>query len=474
MNNTKLKECIKELMEFTSIPNNVYDANQIRNNAEYLRSILERKGIAAELLETPTSRPLVFGELNIPGAKQTILIYSHFDGVPVEEEAWHSPPYQPELRKSIDGQPVKLDDIPINKIQEYRIFGRSVADSKNSIIASLAAIEILLQENISPKVNIKFLLDSEEEVESPSLKDLLSSHWDKLKADLVISASGETHQSGLPTIELGFRGILQFNLSVYTGAVDLHSGHFGNFLPNAAFQLSALISSMKNEEGRITIDGFYNEVVPMTAIEKILINKIPNVENEISCKYGIPKPESEGLSLQEMVNLPTLNVRGLSGGYVGKSGRNIIPSHSNAEFDIRLVKGMDPDKTLQLIKNHIWKQGWTLMEEKPTLEDLQAYGKIAVMEKKAGFPATKTSYESKEAQYVIQAVKKVFRDEIVIMPTEGGSLPLYIFDHFNAPVIGLPVSNFDCNQHTHNENLRVDFFQRAVETYLALFTSLEE
>ncbi|MBW8350836.1 M20/M25/M40 family metallo-hydrolase [Bacillus sp. IITD106] len=471
INNTKLKEYIKELIEFTSIPNNVYDPYQITNNANFLKSFMEGKGVKTELLETPTNRPLVFGELNTPGAEQTILIYSHFDGVPVEEDEWYSPPYRPVLRKSLDGDSVNLDEIPSHELQDYRIIGRSIADSKNQIIASLAAIDILCQESIFPKVNIKFLFDSEEEVESPSLKELLSLHKDKMKADLVISASGETHQSGLPTIELGFRGILQFNINVYTGAVDLHSGHFGNFLPNAAFQLSSLISSMKDKTGRVSISGFYDYVIPMTEIEKKIISKIPKVEKDISGKFGIQKPEMYGLSLQELINLPTLNVRGISGGYVGENGRNIIPSLSTAEFDVRLVKGMDPDKTLDLIKAHIFDQGWTLMEENPTLEDLQDFGKIAVVEQKARFPATKTSYDSKEAQYVINAVRKVFGNEIVIMPTEGGSLPLYIFENFNIPVIGLPTSNFDCNQHTHNENLRVDFFKRAVETFLSLYTS---
>src|SRR5690606_14615459 len=266
INNTKLKEYIKELIEFTSIPNNVYDPYQITNNANFLKSFMEGKGVKTELLETPTNRPLVFGELNTPGAEQTILIYSHFDGVPVEEDEWYSPPYRPVLRKSLDGDSVNLDEIPSHELQDYRIIGRSIADSKNQIIASLAAIDILCQESIFPKVNIKFLFDSEEEVESPSLKELLSLHKDKMKADLVISASGETHQSGLPTIELGFRGILQFNINVYTGAVDLHSGHFGNFLPNAAFQLSSLISSMKDKTGRVSISGFYDYVIPMTEI----------------------------------------------------------------------------------------------------------------------------------------------------------------------------------------------------------------
>ncbi|MBS4172238.1 M20/M25/M40 family metallo-hydrolase [Bacillus sp. FJAT-49736] len=470
INNEQLKEYIKELMEFTSIPNNVYDPNQIRNNAEYLKSIMESKGITTELLDTHTNRPLVFGELSTPGAVQTILIYSHFDGVPVEEEEWYSPPYMPVLRKSLDGESMNLDDISINEFEDYRIFARSIADSKNSIIASLVALDILREENLFPKVNIKFLFDSEEEVESPSLKELLSLHWDKMKADLVISASGETHQSGLPTIELGFRGILQFNVSVYTGGVDLHSGHFGNYLPNAAFQLCTLISTMKDEKGMVAINNFYDDLIPMTKTEKEIINEIPKVENDINAKFGIQKPEINELSLQELINLPTLNVRGLSGGYVGENGRNIIPSHSTAEFDVRLVKGMDPEKTLHLIKAHIHEQGWTLMEEEPRLEDLLAFGKIAVVKQKAGFPATKASYGSKEAQYVINSLKEVFGDEIVIMPTEGGSLPLYIFENFNVPVIGIPTSNFDCNQHTHNENLRMDFFKRAIKTFRSLYT----
>jgi acetylornithine deacetylase/succinyl-diaminopimelate desuccinylase-like protein len=469
--------CLSELIEFVSLPNNVFDHNQIRNNADYLMRIMEKRGITVELFDTPANRPIIYGELLSPGATKTILIYSHYDGVPVEEEEWHSNPFEPVFRNRL---PAHLDedwdyilpgDFDLEELIESRVFARSIADSKNAIVACLSAIDYVREQGLTPKVNLKFLFDGEEEIESPSLKDCIANNTHKINSDLVISASGETHQSGLPTIELGFRGILQFNITAYTGVADLHSGHFGNFLPNAAFQLSSLVSSMKNEGGKVSIKGFYNQVVPLSDMEKNIIRGIPSIEAEISHRFGIAKAEIEGMALQELINLPTLNVRGISGGYVGHAARNIIPSHAVAELDIRLVKGMEPELTYDLIKKHIISQGWSVMEHTPTIEQLRQLGKIAKIEKNAGFPATRTNLQSREAEFVVAAVKKVFGEEIVIMPSEGGSLPLYIFEEHGTPVIGLPTSNFDCNQHTHDENLRVDYFYRAIETFSSLYTN---
>ncbi|MFT4415479.1 M20/M25/M40 family metallo-hydrolase [Fredinandcohnia humi] len=474
--NVKLKKWVEELVDFARIPNNVYDSSQIRENAMYLKRIMEEKGIHTEIIETPTNRPLVYGEMMSPNATKTILIYSHFDGVPVETENWISDPYTPTIRELLSDTLIeKLEDLSEGRevdkkaLSKYRLFARSIADSKNSIIASLVALDYLREKGIELAVNVKFLFDGEEEVESPSLKDCLNKYKEKFKSDLVISASGETHQSGLPTVELGFRGILQFNIRVVTGLVDLHSGHFGNFLPNAAFQMATLIASMKHDNGMIAIKGFYDNVVPLSDTERSIINKIPRVEEELKDRFGISGAEIKGRSLQELIHLPTLNVRGISAGYVGDEARNIIPSLASAEFDVRLVKGMDPEHIYQLLKSHIMNQGWSVMEYFPTMQEIKDLDKIVVIEKKAGFPATRTSLESTTAQYVIRSVKEVFGEDVVVMPSEGGSLPLYLFEELNTPVIGLPTSNYDCNQHTHNENVRLDFYVRAIETYYSLY-----
>jgi acetylornithine deacetylase/succinyl-diaminopimelate desuccinylase-like protein len=470
--------CVEELVNFVRIPNNVFDPAQIQANAQALRRMMERRDIQVELWQTASGRPLVFGELPSPGATHTVLVYGHYDGVPVEPDQWHSSPYDPVLRTSLPtGEHADWRRIPFPDDGIYsgswRLFGRSVADSKNAIVAMLSALDCLRDQGLTPGVHLKFLFDGEEEVESPGLPACLEAHATRLRTDFVISASGETHQSGLPTVELGVRGMLQFDLEVYTTTVDMHSGHFGNFAPNAVFQLAELLSSLKGASGRVQVSGFYDGVVPLSDSEVDAIQAIPHIEDNIQRQFGIATPEVSGRTLQELINLPTLNVRGMSGGYVGESARNLIPSQATAEFDVRLVKGMDPSKTLRQIEAHITEQGWFVLDREPSHDERIMSRKIVKLTRKAAFPATRTPLDSPVAAMVVRAVKRAVGDNIVVMPTEGGSLPLYLFEQMGMPMIGLPTSNFDCNQHTHDENLSLDHFFRAIEIFTSLFMGCE-
>lgn len=470
---------IEELINFAKVPNNVFDLDQIMENAKYLQQMMEKRGIKVEIWSGPDERPLVYGELITNQDAKTILLYSHFDGVPVENSEWHSNPFEPVFREGLpvgqddDWKYESLEDVLKSTIDDsLRLFGRSVADSKNSIVAIMKALDTIDELGLRPAVNLKFLFDGEEEIESPNLERLLENHRDKIQCDLVISASGETHQSGLPTVELGFRGMLQLDLIVYTMSTDLHSGHFGNFAPNANQRLVNLLSSFKGEDGKVCIKHFYDDIIPLSESELNAINNIPHIEDLILEQFSINQPEMTGKSLQELINLPTFNIRGISGGFVGTSARNIIPSMAIAEIDIRLVKGMHPDKILLLIINHIEDQTITVLFEEPKSHQLRENKKIVQVVKKGSFVATRTQMDSDQAVFVSKAVKKVVGEDIVIMPTEGGSLPMYIFEQMGFPVIGLPTSNYDCNQHTHDENLILNYFFRAIEIFTSIF--LEE
>jgi acetylornithine deacetylase/succinyl-diaminopimelate desuccinylase-like protein len=467
-------KAVHELVKFVSIPNDVSHVDQIQKSAAYLRGLMEKRHIAVELIPTPSGRPLVFGTLNTPGVKRTLLLYSHYDGVPANETNWHSDPYRAVIRA---GSPLELQETntwadlirdSVNYKESWRIYGRSVADSKNAIISILAALDAIEEAGIQPGVNIKFLFDGEEEMESPGLLSYLRTNPSKFKADLMISASGETHQSGLPTLAFGERGIVIFSLKTHTAVADMHSGHFGNYTPNAALRLAELLSTMKDDQGRVTMEGFYDDVPALTAKEQIAIQKIPQVEKSINEKFGIIAPEYKGLSLQQLINLPTLNVRGMRAGYMDSEARNIIPSHAEAEIDVRLVKGMQPDKVLQSIRNHITHLGWTVLDHTPSKEELLRYQQIVVMEVKASFPAAKTSLEEPISAELIAHVTHATGLPLVIEPTDGGSLPLYLFENAGIPIVASPLSNSDCNQHTADENLLISHFFRGIK----IFTSV--
>lgn len=473
-NETTYRSSLQELIDFVRIPNNVYIPEQIQTNAQVLKRMMEKRGIAVELWQTPEGSPFVYGELLTTTATNTVLIYGHYDGVPVIEDMWDSEPFEPIFRKQdCYRETFQLDGLSDEELLncDLRIYGRSVADSKNSIVAVLAALDILKNRGITPSVNLKFLFDGEEEVESPGLEQIIESHKEKLIADVVISVSGETHQSGLPTVMLGLRGILQFDLTVFTMATDLHSGHFGNFAPNANLRLANLLSSMKNDKGHILIPGFYEQVQPLLQGELEEIRKIPKIEEVLKKRFGIHSYEHEGVSLQELLNKPTFNIRGMLGGYIGDSASNIIPSKAEAEIDIRLVKGMDPAITMGKIISHIENEGWTILDHEPSFEELLEYEKVIKLEEKGSFPATRTSLDSFAAQYIVGAVRRAVEEQVIVMPTDGGSLRLYFFEKMGIPVIELPTSNYDCNQHSHNENLHLSYFYRAINIFTALFSS---
>lgn len=465
---------VQELADFVRIPNNVYVVEQIQNNARALQAMLQRRGVRTELWATASGRPLVFGELATPGATETLLIYGHYDGVPAEAERWHSDPYEPVLRTHLPGDPAgDWSTIPFPADGQYagswRLFGRSAADSKNGIVAVMAALDALRATGQKPGVNLKFLFDGEEELESPCLAAALATHGARLRADLMISACGERHQSGLATAILGVRGILIFDLTVHTSTVALHSGHFGSFAPSAVFRLAHLLGAMKGPDGRITIDGFYDEVVPLSDSERAALHRIPRVEEAVCRQFGIARPEQDGLLLQELLNQPTLNVRGIRSGFVGAEARNIVPNTAVADFDVRLVKGMDPDRTLATIVAHLRRQGWHVVRAEPTADELRAHPLVVRMRKRAGFPAVRTPLDSSVAARVVHAATAADVGPLVVLPTEGGSVAVHLFEEIGIPVAGLPPSNFDCNQHTDDENLQLSTLFEAVELFASLF-----
>ncbi len=469
------KALVSSLSELLAIPNVAADRENIRRNAAWLRGALAKRGFTAELLET-TGNPLVFGELSVPGATRTILFYEHYDGQPVNASDWKQPsPFTPILR---DG---RMEDggreIPngLSTLAAFgpdmRIYARSASDDKSPFIALCAALDALKENGVPPTSNIKIILDGEEEAGSPSLVPAISTYRSRLSADVMYILDGPVHPSERPTVVYGARGIATIELTVYGPAFALHSGHYGNWVPNPAMRLAQLLATMKSDDGRVTIEGFYDGIAPVSAEEKAMLSAVPDDPASLMKLFGIAAPERAGLSLQEALQLPTLNIRGLSSAFVGAGARTVIPDRAVAEIDIRLVKETPADRMVGLVRQHITRLGWHIADAEPDAAARARYSRIIRMSARGGTNAYRTSPLLPISKQTVSALAAVFGEPPVQIRTSGGTVPITPFiEALGFPAMSLPTVNFDNNQHGENENLRLGHFFRGVTTVAAVLT----
>jgi acetylornithine deacetylase/succinyl-diaminopimelate desuccinylase-like protein len=469
------KALVSSLAELLAIPNVAADRENIRRNAVWLRDSLSRRGFTAEILET-TGNPLVFGELTVAGATRTILFYEHYDGQPVNAKDWKQPsPFTPILR---DG---RMEDggreIPnglttlTTFAPEMRLYARSASDDKSPFIALCAALDALKDNGLQPTSNIKIILDGEEEAGSPSLVPAISTYRDRLTADVMYILDGPVHPSERPTVVYGARGIATIELTVYGPRFALHSGHYGNWVPNPAMRLAQLLATMKSDDGRVRIEGFYDGIAPLSAEEQAMLSAVPDNPASLMKLFGIAAPDRADVGLQEALQLPTLNVRGLSSAFVGADARTIIPDKAIAEIDVRLVKETPAERMVKLVRQHITRQGWHVVDAAPDAATRARYSKIVRMSAGGGTNAYRTSPLLPISKQTVSALSVVFGEPPVQIRTSGGTVPITPFiEALGFPAMSLPTVNFDNNQHGENENLRLGHFFRGVTTIAAVLT----
>lgn len=468
---------LSEFMGLLSIPNVVYDTVGIQKTAAYIVKMMEERGIKTTLLDATTKGvpPAVYGEVLVPNATKTVVFYAHYDGQPVNPNQW-AEGIEPFKSVFLDASLEKGGKIiPAPKASEsinpeWRIYGRSASDDKAGVFSILSAYQTLKKLGIQPSVNLKFFFEGEEEAGSVHLAEILEKHKEKLKSDLWIICDGPVHQSGKKQVVFGVRGDVNMEVKVYASKRPLHSGHYGNWAPNPAMLMAKLLSSMKDDNGKVLIKGFYDDVVPFTETEKKALAKVPPVDEQMRNELGFVRAEGGGKSLVELINLPSLNVNGISSANVGKMAANVIPTSATAALDLRLVLGNDPQQQVQKVIDHIKTQGYYVTQnESITDEERLKYPLIARVMAQKGYPAQRTKMDLPIAQQVIKAVQTTSTDEIVLMPSLGGSLPLFLFEkHLNTPTITVPIANHDNNQHAENENIRIQNLWNGIETYVAL------
>ena len=445
---TERKErLLQDLREFLAIPSVSTDparGGDVRRAAEWAAERLKAAGFPdARVCET-AGHPVVCAEwLGAPG-RPTVLVYGHFDVQPPGPlELWQDPPFEPTLRQG-------------------RIYARGASDMKGNLLIAVAACEAWLQSEGRLPVNVKFLLEGEEEVGSPSLPAFLAEHRDLLRADLAVSADSGQVSEDQPMLLLALRGLAGLQIDVRSAAVDLHSGIMGGIAPNAVHALVRILDSMRAPDGRILVDGFYNDVRPLTPEERQEMARIPDDTGAFLRAVGIRAASGESGFTPRERNWarPTLEVNGIWGGYEGDSLKTVIPCEAHAKITCRLVADQDPRRILGLLERHVHAHA----PEEVQVSVLPLPGQ--------GFP-----YRIPDDHPGLLAAERALLAVYRRAPYRyrmGASVPVtaLLQEILGIHTVAFGFSMFDEGMHAPNEFLRLKNFERGQEAFCRLLEEL--
>jgi len=430
---------LERLFDYLSHPSISAQGVGIEEVSSYIAGVLDRIGLNSEIVPT-AGCPVVLARREAGSDRPTVLLYGHYDVQPPDPlDRWISPPFEPTIR---DG----------------RIYARGVGDNKGQHFAQILAIESLLACNASLPCNVIVFLEGEEEVGSPNLAQFARSHGAKLAADLVITADGPVHESGRACITFGVRGVASFELRATGAKSDLHSGNWGNVAPQPLWTLVHLLHSMRDEHGRITIDGFYDRVDAPTPLELEALAALPFDEAQTKRALSVEQFDvPPDRSLVERLSLwPTMTINGLHGGYDGPGTKTVLPCTATAKCDVRLVESQEADEILDKIEAHVGRVA-------PHVEFVRM----------GGMDPSKTRLDSPFVEPLRSAVQHAQGEPPLLIPAMGGSLPEYVFTKIlGIPAFGVPYANPDEANHVPNENLEVERFFAGIRTGAALLTHL--
>ena len=437
-----VEDFIGGLKELLRIPSIAVENRGVNEAAEFLEKTMRDLGLSTRITQTAGS-PVVFGErIDNPG-KPTVLIYGHYDVQPAEPlDAWASPPFEPTMRNG-------------------RIYARGVGDNKGQLYAQLMGVRAYLAVHGKLPCNVKFVLEGEEENDSPNLHNYVSTHRDSLRAHFVYVSDGPLHESGAPMIVLGVRGIISIELRAKGASRDLHSGNWGGPIPNPAWTLVNLLSSMKDPKtGKVTIEGFYDNVRQISREEHEAVVKLPFDGSLLARDLGLPILEKmEPAAFYERIMFrPNLNICAFQSGANVPGVKTIIPSTASAKIDIRLVADQNPDFVFERFRDHVKALD-------PDV-DVIRYGQM--------WP-TRTPLENRYVRKIAEAVEDVYEVSPMIYPCAGGSLPTYVFSEIlGLPVISVPYANADESNHAPNENLAIGNFVKGIKTCASVLEKTSE
>jgi len=431
---------LKSLVEIPSISTSIDHKKAISETAEWLASRLRKMGFSNVALHPTNGHPVVFGEYisGKPGLK-TVLIYGHYDVQPVEPlDLWETPPFEPAIRGD-------------------NLFARGASDMKGQVMASLNAVEAILSAGELP-VNIKYMIEGEEEIGSPNLAPFLKKNAELLAADIVLNPDSGILGEDFPTLTYALRGLAYFELRVYGPAHDLHSGLFGGVVHNPAQALAELIAGMHDANGRITLPGYYDSVREMAIDERQDIARLPMGDDFFKEQTGADKLWGEtGFTPAERVGArPTLEINGLLSGFTGHGSKTVIPAWAMAKISMRLVPDQKPDDVHQQLLKYLENQApatirWELI-------------------RMAGGPPSFTDRNHPASQAMSQAIESVWGKRPVFK-REGGSIPIVAEMQETLGIdsvltgFGLPEDNI----HAPNEKLHLPTWYRGIDALIHFF-----
>jgi len=466
---THYRTFINGLLPLLSQPSVSHERADVRRCAALLRDLLQQEGVDAKVMETQ-GNPVVYGEIAGVRDDVSVVLYNHYDVKPIEPlAAWHSEPFTPTFRRGrVEGGAPLVPDwraLSDEEIRPCRLYARGSGDDKGPLYGTLMAVRTMLAVAGQPPCRLKFLYDGEEEISSPHLPAFLHQHGERFRGDVMLIADGPMHPSGRPTVSLGVRGIMMLEIRLQTANQILHSGHYGNAAPNAAWDLVHLLAGMRNAEGQCLVEGFYDDAQPPTLEERQLLANLPFDDAGMRAFLGLERWEGppELSFYDKTLFRPTFNINGLQAGSVGASRSTVIPHQATAAIDVRLVAGMNMDTVCRHIVEHV-----------------QARCPGAQVELIHGYEAYKVAITHPQVQKVIEAVRELcdvlgMVEPPVILPTMGGSLPLHdLAQALDMPLISLPLANHDDNQHAPNENLRLGHFVQGISTMLMVLHGLAQ
>lgn len=468
------KASFGELYDFFSIPNDAVYPEDIEKNVSWCENAFEKRGFETQRLET-SKVPLLLASRIIGPKAKTVLIYLQVDGQPVDSSAWfQESPWTPTLKAQNAKGEWEIQDwskLEGELDRDWRIFVRSASDARGPDMMFLKAMDILNDRKLKPNFNMKVIMDFEEELGSPRLPQAVKDYSEALSADMLIIFDGPRHPSNEPTLTFGARGIATVSLEVFGPRFPQHSGHYGNYAPNPAFRLSQLLSSMKDEGGRVTIPTWYDGITLSEEVKAIL-EQVPDDEDGIKRKLGISEIDQVASNYQEAIQYPSLNIRGMRSGWVGDESRTIVPSSAIAEIDIRLVKETEGQRMVDMVRKHVEGQGYYLVEDEPTQEERMKYGKIARFNYEISYGAFRTEFDTEVGRWLRKGIVRGFGKEPIQKRTSGGSIPISPFViTLGIPAVTVPTVNPDNNQHSPNENIRIGNYIDGIKTITAILTT---
>ena len=435
---------LKKFLSYPSISTNPENKKDVQECAEYIKTHLETIGMENVKVYPTKGHPIVYADWLLAGGnKPTILIYGHYDVQPVDPiELWTSPPFEAEIRGE-------------------NIYARGSADDKGQVFIHIKALEAHFNQNKSLPVNIKLIIEGEEEIGSMHLEDFINDNKELLKCDAVIISDTAMYSKDIPAIGYALRGLCYMQVEVTGPNRDLHSGQYGGAVENPINALANMITKLKDDRGRILIDGFYDDVVPLTEAEKKEFAKLPFSDDDYKKNLAVDElfGEEGFTTLERLWARPTLDCNGIWGGFTGEGAKTVLPSKAFAKISMRLVPNQQPSKIEKLFTEFIKKIAPKSVKVK--VKSLH-HGKGAI-----------TPIDSKWIKAAFSAMKQGFGKEPVFI-REGGSIPIVVSfqEILKAPTVLLGFGLPDENAHSPDEHLNLNNFQKGIITTSIFYNEL--